>query len=350
MLKIPALPPGPPSPSILVSARELTESAFRKAIGRLHPMIANMCEYHLGWRDVAGRPTGSPGAGKGVCLALPVLSARAVGADDSVAVPGAVALELVHVFTHVHDDIMDGDTLRRHGESLWKAFGVGPAILAGDAVFASAMHVLAAVPSGGQAAIRCLLDTCFELASGQALDLDFEQRPVDGAGGVSVDDYLSVAAQKTGSLYGCGLSIGAVLAEAPEATMRSLAAAGRELGIVAQITDDINGMWGDPAVTGKPVLSDLARRKKTMPVFAALEATESVRVRFVDLWAGQTWDESTMPLVLETLERAAARDFCEDHADHHHRQALAYLDEVEMPPPVREDLLELFTYVRHRRA
>jgi geranylgeranyl diphosphate synthase, type I len=337
-------------PPILSSARELSERDLRDAIGRLHPVIAAMCEYHFGWRDAEGKPTGSPGTGRGVCLALPVLSARAVGAPAATAVPGAVALELVHVFTHVHDDIMDGDTLRRHEESLWKVFGVGPAILTGDAMFALALAVLVAVPAGGPAAMRCVLDMCLDLAAGQALDLEFEKRPVDGPGAVDLVDYLAVADGKTGALYGCGLSLGAVLAEAPDHTVRALAAAGRKLGIAAQVADDIVGMWGDPAITGKPVLGDLARRKKSLPVLAALAADEPVRDRFVELWSSPTWDEPVLRSVREVLDKANAREFCEEHADRHLRDAIAHLDEVAMPEPVRAEILGLAHYIRHRRG
>src|SRR5215217_4632979 len=235
------------APAVLVRARQLTESAIRDAVRTLHPSLAAMSEYHFGWRDASGTAIASEGSGKGVGLALSLLSAEACGAPASVGVPGAVALELLHVFTHIHDDIMDGDSRRRHRESLWKAFGVGPAILTGDALLVLALDVLAQQPKAGEAAVRALLDACRDLATGQELDLEFERLPLEGRGQSSLADYWAMVEGKTGALYECALSIGAILAEAPGPTVRLLSEAGKNLGVVAQIVDDVNGVWGDPA-------------------------------------------------------------------------------------------------------
>lgn len=341
-------------PRVLARARALTEAVIRDQIAALHPSIAAIAEYHLGWRDAAGTaiPAGN-GGGKGVCLALPILAAEAVGADASTGVPGGVALELVHTFTHLHDDIMDGDTRRRHRESAWKVFGVGPAILTGDTLFAQAVRMLAAVPGTGAAAVRCLIDACMDLSTGQALDLAYEKRSIDGPGAVELDGYLAMADGKTGALYGCSLSIGAVLAGSPQPVIDSLHAAGRHLGLVAQVVNDINGIWGDPAVTGKPVLGDLLRRKKSLPVVAALAAVgnrPAMRRRLLDLWSASDCTEVTARDLLATLDEVRARDLCAAQADRHHQRALAHLDEVALPEPVREELSELAGFILRREG
>jgi geranylgeranyl diphosphate synthase, type I len=335
-------------PAILTDARRLSEPLLQDSVRRLHPMLAEMTEYHLGWRQASGAANHAAG-GKGVCLALPLLAAGAVSADADVAVPGAVAVELVHIFTHMHDDIMDGDSRRRHRETLWKVYGVGPAILAGDAVFALAMDVVARAPRG-PAAVRNLLDSCLKIAAGQALDLEFESRPLEGPGSIDLAGYLDMAGGKTGALYGCALSIGAVLAGAARTAVSLLWTAGFELGLVAQIADDINGMWGDPAVTGKPVLADLLRRKRSLPVVAMVAAEERVRRRFVDLWSIQEWTDSATLEMLDVLARGGAHQFCETQADLHTRKAVELLDELGMPADVHREIHDLIHFIRHRRG
>ncbi|UUN25295.1 polyprenyl synthetase family protein [Streptomyces sp. FIT100] len=346
---------GSESPPVLARAHTLTEAALRTEIDRLPPALSKMSRYHLGWCDSQGNRTDPGGGGKGVCLALPILSAEAAGAEATTGVPGAVALELVHIFTHMHDDIMDGDAWRRHRQSVWKVFGTGPAILTGDALLVLAVRALAAAPGAGPRTIEGFADACLDLASGQALDLAYEELPLDD---IDLDAYLAMAGGKTGALYGCALSIGAELAGAPASTVSALRYAGRELGLVAQMVDDINGMWGDPAVTGKPVLNDLIRRKKTLPVLAAIRARDSVRHRFVESWlADGSVDESpdstadsTAGAMLAALEDANARAFCDERAEHHYRQALAHLEALQMTATVRAELGDLARFIRHRRA
>jgi geranylgeranyl diphosphate synthase type I len=268
-----------PLPPVLARARELTDGLLYSEISRLHPSMADIGAYHIGRQLGPGDGMPSGNAGKGVCLALPILSAEAVGSDAATGIPGAIALELVHIFTHMHDDIMDGDVQRRHRDSVWKAFGVGPAILTGDALFALSMRVLVA-QSRDLRPIRCLVDSCLEIAAGQALDLTYEHRTLED---VDLGRYEHMASGKTGALYGCALSIGAELAGASPTAVETLRTAGRGLGLVAQEVDDINGTWGDPVISGKPVLSDLMRRKKALPAVAVLQAEAPLRRRFLEL-------------------------------------------------------------------
>ncbi|GGV55762.1 dimethylallyltransferase [Streptomyces spectabilis] len=334
-------------PPVLSRAHMLTEAALRLEIGRLPPPLAKVSEYHLGWCDAAGNRRRPGGGGKGVCLALPILSAEAAGAEAARGVPGAVALELVHISTHMHDDIMDGDAWRRHRESVWKVFGIGPAILTGDALLVLALRVLAAAPVSSSAAVRTLSDACLDLAAGQALDLAYEGRALED---VDFEDYLDMAGGKTGALYSCALSIGAELVGAPAPAVTALRKAGRDLGIVAQIVDDINGIWGAPAVTGKPVLGDLLRRKKSLPVIAVLRAQGSVRERFLELWLVDKATDRTARAMLAALEDAHAREFCNAQAERYYQQTLAHLEGLDMPDRVRAGITDLGRFIRHRQA
>ena len=127
--------------------------ALAAAVGRLHPWVAEMARYALG-RD-AGRRRALTGGGKGIRQALAVLGAQAVGGEPRAGVPAAVAVELVHTFSLLHDDIMDGDALRRGRPAVWKAYGTGPAVLAGDALFALGVETLAAARRGPRRCACC---------------------------------------------------------------------------------------------------------------------------------------------------------------------------------------------------
>jgi geranylgeranyl diphosphate synthase type I len=243
--------------AVLRRCRDLVDPALRAAVARLDPTSAAQSAYHLGWADREGRA--AHGGGKALRPALTLLAARACGAEDAVAVPGGVAVELVHNFSLVHDDLIDGDTERRHRPTVWSIWGAASAILSGDAMLALAQEVLLEVPAPQAALV--LTRTVRELVGGQVADVAFADRD-----DVGVDECLAMAHGKTGTLLGASTELGAVLAGAPTGARAALRTFGAELGLAFQLVDDLLGIWGDPAVTGKPVLADLRERKKSLPV------------------------------------------------------------------------------------
>ncbi|MEU4210942.1 polyprenyl synthetase family protein [Streptomyces sp. NPDC026206] len=335
---------------VLDRCRELVEPALRTAVQSLHPWPRLMGSFSFGWCDAGGAP-GAAAGGKGVRQALAVLGAEAVGAPAGAAVAGAVAVELVHAFSLVHDDIMDGDERRRHGESVWKAFGTGPAVLAGDALFALAVETLAG--AGGEhaaAAVRLLAGALRELVAGQADDLLFEARPWTGPEAVRIPEYEAMTAGKTGSLLGCALSLGPVLAGASPAVVGVLAEAGRHLGAAFQAVDDLLGIWGDPAATGKPVHADLLRGKKTLPVLAALAADGPAARRLAGLLGpAAPLDTDGAYRAAGLIEEAGGRDLT--LAEAHRRVAAARecLWGVPLAPRTTDELLALTGFLVERR-
>jgi geranylgeranyl diphosphate synthase type I len=252
---------------VLDRAREVTQPMMRQAVARLAPSIRDVVCYHLGWTDADGTPNEVRG-GKGIRPALAMLSAEAAWADASVGAPGGVAIELAHNFSLVHDDLMDGDRERRHRATVWALWGPGMAILAGDALSNLATEVLlSSANPAALAAAAALGEATSEMIAGQADDLAFERRQI-----VSVEECMAMSTAKTGALLGCAASIGAILAGAPPATVRALRDFGRHLGVSFQAVDDLLGIWGDPATTGKPAGNDIRQRKKSMPIVAALAA------------------------------------------------------------------------------
>lgn len=266
-----------------------------------------MATYSLGWCEVGGAPAMGSG-GKGVRQALAVLGAEASGAPGRAGVPAAVAVELVHVFSLLHDDIMDGDKARRGRPTVWKAYGTGPAVLAGDALFALAVETLTVetLADTGPPAVRRLSVALSDLVRGQADDLLFATRPWRGPERVRPDEYRTMAEHKTGALLGCAAALGALLGGAPPAAVTAMDRTGRHLGIAFQIVDDVLGIWGDPLVTGKPVHGDLRERRKTFPVLAALDSTAPAAAHLARLLEADGPLSEIADLVEECGGRAAA--------------------------------------------
>jgi geranylgeranyl diphosphate synthase type I len=331
-------------PEAIERGRTMAVPALRAAVDRLHPRLRHVVAYHRGWVDAEGTPQPG-GGGKLVRPALALLSAEAAGAPAGTGLPAAVAVELVHDFSLLHDDLMDGDTERRHRPTAWTVFGADGAILAGDALLGLALQVLLEVPGepGRRAAAR-LGAGVQELVRGQAEDLLFEDRA-----DVTVAETLRMEDGKTGALLACSASLGAVLADAPEPVVAGLAEFGSRLGTAFQLVDDLLGIWGDPAVTGKPVLSDLRSRKKSVPVVVALEAggADAQELRAFLTSEGEP-AEAELAHIADLVERAGGRDWTATEADHQLKACESVLGSLSLPPLAEAELLALARFVTER--
>src|ERR1700733_11711405 len=304
-------------PAGVAAARDLVSPAIAGWLERLSPEVRVVAAYHLGFVDADGASTGDRPGGKALRPALALLSARAAGAPPERRVAPAAAVEFVHNFSLLHDDIMDGDTERRHRPTAWTVFGVGAAILAGDALLVLAQDLLLETPPYGVWAARCLSAAVQRLIAGQSADLDFERRD-----DVQVSECLDMEADKTAALMACACSIGAIYTGAPAALVLSLAEFGTGAGLAFQLADDMLGIWGAPDVTGKPVGSDLRARKKSMPVVAALTSGT----------------EASTELATLLVERAGGRDQTEAMAAKALDSAFGALARADMPEDVRGEL------------
>ncbi|MER5383545.1 polyprenyl synthetase family protein [Streptomyces sp. NPDC002688] len=339
------LPAPPTAGRILRRCRALAAPALAEAVDGLHPWIAEMAGYAFGRCEVGGAPA-DHSQGKGVRQALAVLGAEAVSGPAEAGVPGAVAVELVHTFSLLHDDIMDGDALRRGRPALWKAYGTGPAVLAGDALFALAVETLALTPHAGLA-VRQLTTALGDLVRGQADDLLFADRPWTGPEAVGVGEYETMAERKTGALLGCALALGARLAGAPGGTVTVLDRAGRHLGVAFQIADDVLGIWGDPSVTGKPVHGDLRQGKKTLPVLAALGAPGGSELAAL-LGSSAPLDLSGVRRAAVLVERAGGRAAAVREARRHLATADTLLAGLPLAPAPAADLRTVLSALADR--
>jgi geranylgeranyl diphosphate synthase type I len=325
-----------PTVDTLSYSWELIQPSLRSALDRLDPGVRHLCGYHLGFWDEGGEPDRP--RGKGVRGVLAMLSAQAAGSPMEVGLAAATAVELVHNFSLLHDDLMDGDRTRRHRPTVWSVFGSGQAILAGDALLGLADEVLAEAPSATRAwAIRCLAASTRRLIAGQLADLAFETRR-----DVTLSECLQMAADKTAALLSCAASIGAVLADGPADLASRLAQFGMHLGVAYQLIDDVLGIWGSPETTGKPVLSDLRAKKKSLPVVAALRSPTAAGERLSALYLSDaTLSEAQLEEAADLVQQAGGRTWAENTADAELATALEWLSNGHSPPNVAEDLRRL---------
>jgi geranylgeranyl diphosphate synthase, type I len=303
----------------MAECRAFIDIPLREAVASLPASLEHIVGYHFGWRDEDGQPAKTYG-GKAIRPTLALLSAEAVGADPGAAVPAAVAVELVHNFSLLHDDVMDGDRTRRRQPTAWAVFGVPAAILAGDALLTLAFGLLAR-SSESAAATRMLSVALSRLVDGQNADLALEKRTT-----VTMPECVEMATGKTAALLGCACALGAAFGGASQDQVDCLGAFGEQLGLAFQHIDDLLGIWGDPAVTGKPVYSDLANRKKSLPVTAALVSGTAAARELADLYSVERpLAEAELAHAATLVEAAGGRNWSRRQADEHLAAALRWL-------------------------
>jgi len=286
-----------------------------------------MMRYHLGFANASLADERTP-SGKRLRPIFCLLAAAEVGGSVGHALPAAAGIELLHNFSLLHDDIEDGDETRRHRSTAWTLWGVPQAINAGDGMYSLAYAAVQRLFEGGLqpettlAALRLFTQACIELTEGQHLDISFETRD-----DVSIEEYLRMIRGKTAALLGASLGIGAICGGAETAQVESFWRFGVNLGLAFQIEDDILGIWGDEAQTGKPAGNDILKRKKSLPMLAGL-ANEGAAEPLHTLLASDDLNENAVPAARLLLEKAGARAFAEKEAAYYHDRAVEALQEA----------------------
>jgi geranylgeranyl diphosphate synthase type I len=327
--------------SSLARLKPLISTGLKYAVGALSPRLRRIVSYHMGWQDEQGRETEGDG-GKALRPTISLLAAEAVGAQAKAALPGAVAIELVHNFSLLHDDVMDGDRERRHRPAVWAQFGMGEAIIAGDALLALAQRILLADPKRqGERAARELNRATAEMIEGQSEDLSFEAR-VD----VSIEECLTMSRHKTSALISAAAGIGGILGGGDEQNIGALRSFGTHLGLAFQAVDDDLGIWGDPAVTGKPAANDLRQRKKTIPVVHALAGDDGSELRAL-LSKGKP-TESELRRAVDIIDRSGSREWTRDLAWRNLVTSMSALEGALLLPQAADELRQLAGFVVRR--
>jgi geranylgeranyl diphosphate synthase type I len=305
--------------------------------------LYQMMAYHLGWLNERMEPANEK-SGKRVRPFICMLVCESLGGSQVAAVPGAVAVELIHNFSLVHDDIEDASLLRRHRPAVWALWGLPQGVNVGDGLFALAHLALTDAsldPGRARDSVRILARACMTLCEGQFLDLTMQTEPDP-----DLRQYLAMADKKTGALFGCAAELGAVMAGAPAGVTAALGEFGLAVGEAFQMRDDILGVWGNAAVTGKPA-NDIRERKPGIPsVIARQRAAPADLARMSALYSRpEPLDEGAESWIRGLFERLGVREQAEAMAQERLGRAEKVLDEVATDGQTAQDLHEFIDMI-----
>lgn len=321
------------------------EDELRQALCIPDPALAplyQMMQYHLGWLDEGRMPVQAP-RGKRLRPLLCLLACQAAGGDWRMALPAAASLELIHNFSLIHDDIEDDSATRRHRPTIWKLWGLAQGINTGDAMWAvarTALHRLSECNLAAEVVLDVFTrmdDACLQLCYGQYLDISFETNP-----NVLLSDYDQMIAGKTASLIGACTAIGAVVAGAAPDIAMHYHSFGFQLGLAFQTQDDILGIWGDPATTGKSAADDIKSKKKTFPVLTAMSWEQDHGLHdLVDLYSVPGFGPAELDHALQLLERANAKVVANNRVQTSLAATMKHLEQAEVTQPAGNMLRDL---------
>jgi geranylgeranyl diphosphate synthase, type I len=295
--------------------------AVLQATGEKPDLFYGMIHYHMGWVDAELQPA-DVHPGKQIRPLLCLLACQAAGGDWRQALPAAAAIEILHNFSLVHDDIEDASPTRRGRPTVWQLWGIEQAINAGDAMFALAHLAMSRLLERGVPApivvqaLRRFDETCVQLTQGQHADMDFEKRDQ-----VSVEEYLAMITGKTAVLVSLSTELGARIAGVSQQHIDHYTQFGLNLGLAFQVQDDILGIWGDESLTGKSAATDIITRKKSLPVLYGLAQSDELH----QLYAQPENGEDFVSQVIRLLDQQGTREYTQAKASAYSDEASAHL-------------------------
>jgi geranylgeranyl diphosphate synthase type I len=330
--------------SRLAALASLTDERMRRVVRIGQPPfrpLGGMEAYHLGWFDVELEPLAQPVAvGKRMRPALCLLVCEGLAGTLDPALGVAAAIELVHNFSLVHDDIQDRSHTRRGRPTVWARWGGAQAINVGDALFATAQLALledAALAAELRVeASRILSEACLLLVEGQYLDLALQGRPA------SIEQYDAMVGRKTAALLAASAELGAVCGGGDAATRDAYRQFGLSLGLAFQYQDDVLGVWGDPRVTGKSAAVDVRSAKQGLPAvlaFRRAEATDADELRH--LYSLPRRDRAAVAAVKHLFDRLHVRATAEALVAERYAAARRWLAQAPGCSEIRRLLSEL---------
>jgi geranylgeranyl diphosphate synthase, type I len=304
-----------------------------------------MVQYHLGISDCKKN---NNFGGKMIRPLILLLCSNQPGSLNSwkKAFPAAAAVELLHNFSLIHDDIQDNSPLRRNRETVWKIWGIPQAINTGDGLFAMANISIGNLEKNYSSdtvvkVMRIFNQTCLDLTRGQYLDISFEQKPQ-----VSLNEYWKMIENKTANLISASASIGAVLAGFSPEVLPDFIKFGYNLGLAFQINDDILGIWGNEDVTGKSNTKDLEEGKKTLPIIYELQKNK----KFTESWKKGKISRTDAIQLAEQLKSDGVLNYAQQQAALLTYTALKSLDGLPISNPYKEELFYLTTSLLNRET
>lgn len=296
--------------------------------------LKEMITYQLGW---TGDNAGPKAEGKQIRPLLVLLAAEAAGGEWSSVLPAAAAVDLIHNFSLIHDDIEDNSDTRRGRPSVWKLWGQAQAINTGDAMFAlanlSILNLERTTSNEISLQASSLFNrTCLRLTQGQHLDIRFEELEQ-----VSLDDYWLMVGGKTAALLAFCLEVGALSAKISSDIQSNYRDFGHYLGLAFQVLDDILGIWGEKDHIGKSNTSDLVERKKTLPVLYGL----AQKKEFYEHWSIGHINPDDALMMSQMLEVEGGLAYAQNEANRLTDQALTALENAQPQGEAGSALKEL---------
>ena len=323
------------------------EKELKRAIATVdRPNLKDLWEmqaYHMGWQGIENN-TGS--GRKRIRPLLVLLVNEASGGEWKHALPAAAAVELVHNFSLIHDDIQDNSPLRRGRMTVWKRWGIPQAINTGDTMFTLAhltmLHLAEFVPANiTLQAVGLLQEACLELTKGQFLDLSFESREE-----ITINEYWSMIEGKTAKLISTCTELGALIGQADNKVRQAYREFGRFLGLAFQVQDDYLGIWGEAERTGKSTASDLLSGKKSLPVLFGL----TQKGKFAKRWKKGNILQEEVPDLANQLAIEGGQDFTTQRVNEYILSAKLTLQAARPQGEAGKALIELSEQLLDRKS
>lgn len=284
--------------------------------------------------------------GKRIRPMLTLLGCELFGGNREDAMAQAMAIEVFHNFTLIHDDIMDGAPLRRGTKTVHKKWNDNVAILSGDAMMILAYQQLAKIDSEKlPQALELFSKTALEVCEGQQMDMNFESRE-----DVTIGEYIEMIRLKTSVLLGCALGLGAIVSGADSKSMEALYTFGLNIGIAFQIQDDILDLYADPDKFGKQIGGDVIANKKTILYLTALSKATKEQVEISKQLKNSANIELKVRRTKELFDHLKVKEECEERMQLHYKLALDALGSINVSLKSKEPLLELSRFLMSRDA
>ncbi len=345
-----AVAPLAPLPSVFQRHHESINASLRDRLSVDDSFVYSMLRYNMGWSDTDGVPI-SATEGKAFRPTLCLLACEAVGGNFERALPAAIALELIHNFSLIHDEIQDRDEIRHHRPTLWAVWGDPKALVAGNVlrvIADTSLEQLPAVnvPFADIVSINeVITEACLEMIEGQYLDMAYE-----GRSDIGMNSYLTMIARKTGALIRAPMHVGAIIGTDDQLVIQAFRECGRALGYVFQIRDDVLGIWGDQETTGKPVGADIRRKKNSMPIVHAMSQADGVEKQTLQrIYSQEVVGDTEVDIVLDIMDGLGSQKYAHTLADQHCQFGLQSLDSIEISPDARNDIEELSIFLLERQ-
>lgn len=284
--------------------------------------------------------------GKRLRPMLALMAAELFGGKEEDVLPAAMALEMFHNFTLLHDDLMDGAPVRRGRPTVYKQFGDNTAILSGDQMLIEAYRLIAEVPAHTLSRVLPLFTKmATEICEGQQYDMNFEQRS-----DVTIPEYMTMIRLKTSVLLGTALHIGALIAGASEDDQEAIYSFGVNLGLAFQIQDDMLDCWGDPATFGKRVGGDIVDNKKSLAMLLALQNASTEQHERLRAAMAIPDEDEKIAAVLAIYNEIGVRRMLEAEINDYTQRALRDLRRIAQPDDRKQSLRAIAEKLSSRQS